>query len=98
MLPMYPTESELPKYPTEVEPAIWLQLDEEVGHGDCGCNVAQQDGARLNYCTMHAAAPELLEALERVMARNIYHLPIATVAAKEDARALLQRLRGERAQ
>lgn len=55
-----------PKYPTEIEPWIWLQVNEQEGWADCGCHLAQDpdSGAKFNQCTMHAAAHLLLEALD----------------------------------
>ena len=53
------------RYPTEPEPYIWLQEGEDEGTADCGCHLAMDNGAKLNFCTMHAAAEEMLEALAK---------------------------------
>ena len=80
-----------PKYPTQIEPAIWLQEDEEQGHGDRGCTLAQYNGARLNYCTMHAAAEELLEALAGFCQLPSYKARLTEIEA---AANLVRRARG----
>ncbi len=48
-------------------PDIWLSPDEEQGTADCGCRLTADHrggGPALFYCPKHAAAPDLLDALD----------------------------------
>lgn len=61
------------------EPDIWLQEYEAEGVADCGCRLVSgvesedggpgEDGAAFYFCPLHAAAPALLAALERLADR-----------------------------
>lgn len=81
-------------YPTEIEPYIWLQEDEEEGHAECGCRLAQENGAKLNLCTMHAAAPQLLEVLAVIVGDD----PPVVLDFRQLtlAKTLVRRAKGER--
>ncbi len=49
---------------------IWLQEGEEEARAACGCRLLDDltgYGARLIYCKLHAAAPQLLETLQQVL-------------------------------
>ena len=75
---------------------IALQEDEAIGRADCGCELTYVSGtnnAAYFQCTLHASAPELLEALK--MLCNIVTHPHATKAemgniAKETQAILAQ--------
>lgn len=84
-----------PQYPYDPEPYIWLQDEEDSGMADCGCMLVLSplsSGPAFHFCTMHAAAPELLEALEGVLSIG-RGLSVANEQCKARARALLRRIR-----
>lgn len=67
--------------------------DEPVKQADCGC------GARILYCPLHAAAPALAEALEKLTARiAMWKRGVAegieVLAVAEEASAALEAARG----
>lgn len=82
------------KYPTQIEPWIWLQEDEQEGHADCGCTLSLDDGAKLNFCTMHAAAEELLGLLAEVLQHSSPAWTTASHEKWEAAHALVRKARG----
>ena len=66
-------------------PEIWLQWDDEArGTADCGCELVQKhkgSGAALFYCATHAAAPDLLAALELAL-RYLEHPDVLAVTQR----------------
>lgn len=71
------------RYPLEPgDPWIWLQEDEGEGTADCGCHLIMDNGAKFSFCTMHAAAEELLATLV-----NVVNLP--TLSGSARGRSLL---------
>lgn len=77
-----------PKYPTEIEPWIWLQEGEQEGYAHCGCHLAMDNGAKLNFCTVHAAAEELLETLTLIICQE------RPEGLRERCQALIRKAKG----
>ena len=66
--------------------------------GDCGCRLERAEhGLRTVDCQLHAAAPDLLAALEGLVDAHDEQPAMLTATHWEAARAALAKVRGGRA-
>jgi len=79
-------------YPTRDEHYLLVEENLFEADADCGCAIRiEEEGlVRFFQCSLHAATPDLLEAL----AHAVEYLPVAT-PEHTAARALIRRAKGE---